>query len=335
MNVERLSVPEWNQALPDSGFSVFHTTDALGVIDAYTAGELSLFAATKGTQVVGLLPVFLRDTVIGKAAFSPPPGMGIPQLGPLLMPNSPKRRKQESVNKRFIRGVLDELELPAGRSLLRLICPPDYSDPRPFLWNEYDLETSFTYVVDVASHTEDSLLSSFSRDLRKDVRDGSEKEITLTVEGGAAARRVYRDVAERYTEQGEQPPLTGGADYVADLVESLGERARVYVARDGAGTYLSGIVVLYSNDVAMFWQGGVRTPDVNGSTNGLIHWNILTDLLDDDPIESVTGYDLVGANTERLCGYKAKFGGDLVPYYTIESAGAGMTVAKRAYQLVN
>jgi hypothetical protein len=67
----------------------------------------------------------------------------------------------------------------------------------------------------------------------------------------------------------------------------------------------------------------------------LLHWSIISDIAAGDPIESVDKYDLVGANTKRLCEYKAKFGGDLVPYYVVESAGFGMDLAKRAYQVIN
>ncbi|MFC7137880.1 hypothetical protein ACFQRB_18380 [Halobaculum litoreum] len=50
---------------------------------------------------------------------------------------------------------------------------------------------------------------------------------------------------------------------------------------------------------------------------------------------SVDTYDLMGANTERICRYKSKFGADLVPYYTVESEGAGMKAAKTAYRLMS
>jgi len=43
----------------------------------------------------------------------------------------------------------------------------------------------------------------------------------------------------------------------------------------------------------------------------------------------------MGANTERICRYKSKFGAELVPYYTLESEGRGMDAAKAAYRLVS
>lgn len=46
----------------------------------------------------------------------------------------------------------------------------------------------------------------------------------------------------------------------------------------------------------------------------------------------MTAYDLMGANTERLCRYKSKFGAELVPYFAVETSSPGMKAAKRAYQ---
>jgi hypothetical protein len=91
---------------------------------------------------------------------------------------------------------------------------------------------------------------------------------------------------------------------------------------------------LYSNDAAYFWQGGARGEYDGTSVNSLLHWRIIEDLVDDPPLDSISAYDLMGANTDRLCQYKSKFGASLVPYYTIESNGPQMELAKRAYRAI-
>jgi len=118
---------------------------------------------------------------------------------------------------------------------------------------------------------------------------------------------------------------------VHDLVTALDGRCRVYVARDGDGEYLTGLIVLYSNDAAYYWEGGSRATYDDVSVNSLLHWAIIRDIVDDAALESVDRYDLVGANTRRLCRYKAKFSPSLVPYYIVESDSKAMDVAKTAY----
>lgn len=335
MNVETLSLDEWERHLPNSGFEVFHTREALEVMDRHFPGELRLYGGFNGEQAVGLLPVFVRRRSIGRTVVSPPPSTGTPHLGPIVMSNSPKRRKREQINRQFVEGVLDELTARSSRTLLRLVCSTDYTDPRPFRWEGLDVRTDFTYHLNVGTADPEELLRSFSKSLRREIRDLTDSGVTVTVadDDRSAATLVYDDIAARYAEQGESFPLT--REYVLDLVDALDDRCRVYVARDDDGTYLTGVIVFYSNDAAYYWEGGARTTYDDSSVNSLLHWTVVRDVAVDPELEPVSRYDMVGANTPRLCEYKAKFSPDLVPYYVVESSGATMDLAKTAYSLLN
>jgi hypothetical protein len=334
MEIEQLSREEWGEALPSSGFEVFHTPAALGVLEEHTAGELKLYGGFKGDQPVGLFPVVVQDRAVGRAILSPPPGFAIPRLGPIVMPTSPKRRKQEQVNGRFAEQVLEELDVDASMTLFRTVCPTAYPDPRPYVWSNLSLDTSFTYHLDVEEDT-DEMLKSFSKSLRREVRDGKDLDVEVDVAGEDGVRTVFERTRDRYQEQDRTFALDW--PYVSDLTRKLAEedRCRTYVVRTPSGRFLSGIVVLYSNDSAYYWLGGARTDYEGTSVNSLLHWRIIQDIADGEPRESVSTYDLMGANTERLCRYKSKFGASLAPYYTLESGGAGMTAAKTAYRLVS
>lgn len=355
MRVERLDLADWGDALPADGFEVFHLPEALAAIDDHAPGDLHLYGGFKGEQAVALLPLVVRDGPLGTAAFSPPPGMAVPRLGPILMPTSPKRRKREKVNREFTEGVLDRVgidltgqlaragvdspfarrvgeQVESGLTFFRMLCGTDYGDPRPYVWDDLHVEPQFTYHLDLESTTPDAVKKSFSKSLRREIRDAEALDVTVDREGMDGAREVFEDTVDRYEEQDEALGLTW--PYVRDLLVGLDERARTYVARDPSGNYLSGITVLYSNDSAYFWQGGTRAVHEGTSVNSLVHWRIVEDILEGSPVESVTTYDLMGANTERLCRYKAKFGADLVPYYLVESSGRTMDAAKRAYRFV-
>lgn len=332
MNIERIDLDEWAGALPNQRFDVFHAPEPLSILESHTTADLHLYGGFKGEHAVALLPVFVRESAVGRAIMSPPPSMGVPHLGPVMAPNSPKRRKQESANRTFVEGVLNELDAHASSSLSRIMCHPEYSDPRPFGWAGFEIQPSFTYVLDTSSSTPDALLSSFTRSLRRDITKGEDLDLTVSIEGVEAARQEYDQIKARYAEADEPAPFTW--EYIKDIVTGLDDRCRVYTVRDGSGTFLSAVIVLYSNDVAYFWAGGTRATYENLSVNSLLHWRIIKDIIEDPPFDSVTRYDLVGANTERLCEYKAKFGADLVPYYVVESGGPAMNLAKKAYQFV-
>ncbi len=333
MDIQRIDLSEWEAALPADGFEVFHTPEALAVLDRHAAGDLHLVAGYNGDRPVGMVPLLVEERAVGKTVLSPPPAMGVHRLGPLLMPASPKRRKREKLNREFTSEVLDRFDVDESLTLLRAICPPDYADPRPWTWSGIDVTTAFTYDLETEGRSSDELLSSFSKSLRREIRDAKDLDVTVGVEDDAdAAMEIHEDTRNRYREQDETYSL--GRKYVRDLTDALREvdRCRSYVARAPDGEFITGINVLYSNDRAYFWQGGTKSIYEGVSVNSLLHWRILEDIIDDPPRESVTKYDLMGANTERLCEYKAKFGADLVPYYVVESGGTHMTFAKKAYR---
>ena len=333
MRIEQIELSDWERALPNDGFEVFHTREALEALDRHVDGELRLYGGFNGQQAVALLPLFVQKRAVGTAITSPPPSMGIPRMGPVLMPNSPKRRKQEKLNQEFADEVLEHVDVDDSLTVFRMICNAAYADPRPYVWHDMNVETNFTYELDVGASSPDELMKSFSKSLRREMRDAMDLDVEVSVEGTRGAKEIYLNTKNRYAEQGESFTMTW--DYVKDLSESLGERSRAYVVRDPDGNFLSGINVLYSNDAAYFWQGGARATYEGVSVNSLLHWRIIEDIAAGEPIESVSKYDLMGANTKRLCRYKAKFGAELVPYYVVESGGAQMNIAKKAYQLVS
>jgi hypothetical protein len=342
MRVERLTTEEWAAALPASGFEVFHTAPALSVLAEHAAGDLYLLGGFNGDRPVALVPLFVRRGPAGTAMISsPPPGFNIPHLGPIAMPQSPKRRKREKQNGEFTEKVVEAIDADDSRTLFRTVCAPTYGDPRPFRWAGFDVDAAFTYRLAVGDAPDD-LLTSFSKSLRREIRDGDESDIVVSQGDIEAAEAVYWHTAARYAEQNEE--IGSSWEYVRDLLEALDAegRYRVYTAETDDGRFLGGIIVLYSNDCAYYWLGGARAVHDGVSVSSLLHWHIVRDVAeagtgegeneDDAPLDSVDRYDLVGANTERLCRYKAKFGADLCHYYTIESAGPQMTLAKTAYE---
>jgi len=331
MNVKRIDLEEWRDALPASGYEVFHEPAALSVLADYTSAELQLYGAYKGQQAVGLLPVFVTERAVGRTVLSPPVSMSVPRLGPIITPNSPKRRKRERINRELAEAVLDTADVDDRTTLFRMTCPLEYTDPRPFRWNDFSLEPRFTYVVDLEATTLESVMNGFSKSLRREMRQLDDLDLSIETEGISSALRIYEDVADQYREYDDPVPIS--RSFLRDLLSSLPDELwRVYVARTSDGQYKSGIITLYSPDLAYFWQGGVTASYDGVSVNSLLHRTIIEDILTDPELDSVTGYDLVGANTERLCAYKAKFNSDLRQYYVVESSGLEMQLAKSTYQ---
>lgn len=331
MHIKTLTLSEWDDALPTTGFGWAHRPETLQVLDNYTTGELRLYGGFKGEQLIGLLPAVIRNELFAKAVISPPPGFGIPQMGPILMPTSPKQRKQEIVNREFTSAILDRVAAHDLLTLFGMSCSTEYADPRPYLWAGFDVETRFTYQLPLDATTPERLLQSFSREARRGIRDAEDAGVTVTVQGVDGARDIYSAHKARRNEQGDNYPVSW--EYIRDLVATLGDRIRVYVAETSNGEFASGITVVYSNDTGYSLQGGTRTDRQSGSANELLHWRIIEDILTDPALASIDRYDLGNANIESLAHYKSKYSAEPVPHYLIKS-GRLMDLAQKAYELI-
>ena len=332
MDVKEMSFSAWDAALPADGIEPFHATEALKVLDSHWAGELRLFGGFKGKEPIGLLPVFVRHHPMGRLVSSPPVGFGVGRLGPVLMPTSPKQRKREAVNKRFVRTVIETLDASEQFTLFRMVGSTTYTDPRPFKWNGFNTTPEFTYQLDVDARTAEEVLKAFSRDLRKDVRNREEVGVTIRRKKAGDITNIYQAMMDRYREQGKTQPVS--REFITDLVAAVGDRARVYVAETDSGEFLSGMIVLYTDSTAYNWKGGTKPTEIDTSVsvNNLLHWKIIEDCIEDPELESVSTYDFYTANNERLSRYKSSFNGSLATYYTVESNGVPMAVAKKAYR---
>ena len=303
---------------------LFHRLDALQVQADYTGADCHPLVGFKGQEPVGIFPAFTISKGGVSTAFSPPPNLWIPHLGPaLLNVDKLKRRKAERRHRRFVDGCLDWLDRECGPKYVHVRTGGRYDDVRPFEWNEFEIQPRHTYEVDLTPG-EDEVLASFSSDARGNIRTDDDR-YDVHVGGDDAIRRIIRQVEARHEEQGE--PYTLDPEFVVALRERLPDgMVRPYVC-EVDGEFAGGMVALVDEDRVYRWQGGAKH-DFDVPVNDLVDWAIMTDAMDED----VSRYDLVGANERRLCGYKAKFSPELVRYYSVERGTRMMNLLSDVYK---
>lgn len=284
----------------------FHQPAFLEVLDRYAGADLHLLVGRDEFGPVGLFPIFEATVGPVTTTFSPPPGMGMYQLGPVLFDeDADDYVRCESRNRRFLDACFGWISDVLQPSYFHVRAHPEYVDPRPFRWNGFELHSRFTYSVDL-DRPADELLKAFSSDARRNVRD-CEDVCTVRVGGVDAIEWILARVEERYAAQGK--PFSIDPAFVADLYESLPDgQVRPYVCKVD-GERRGGMVALEYADTIYRWQGGVK-PDAELPVNDFLDWRIMRDARE----RGVERYDLVGANTARLCEYKSKFDPSLVHY---------------------
>lgn len=318
----------WNDHVERSPHTTpFHRYEALEVLAEDSGSELYPMVGFKGQEPVGLLPIFGLSKGPISGAFSPPPDLKVSYLGPAMLNfDKLKRRKAERRHDAFVNGCVDRLDEECSPNFTQLRTGPWYDDPRPFRWNEFDVDPVYTYVVDLTPD-QDALLNSFSSDARRNATNEVDPDLEITVGDRRSVKRIITQVTERHVRQGESYRLT--PETVARLYERLGdERVRPYVCTvDGA--FVGGVVTVEDERTVYRWQGGAK-PETDVPINDRLDWRIMTDAMD----RGVEQYDLVGANNQRLCGYKAKFSPNLYTYYSLQKSTRGMGLISGLYNQV-
>lgn len=323
---DELSAAEWDDAIERSPHgTVFHRSSLLAVLATHSGGTLHRLAAFKGQELRGLFPVFELSRGPVTTGFSPPPQLGVPYLGPVLVNGGKlKRRKYERTNRALVEGTLDWLRDERSPSYIHVETGPAYGDIRPFAWNEFDVRPRYTYVVDLTPDIE-TIEQSFSQSLRRYTARRGETEFEIEEGGEAEIKFVYEQTRARYEAQGKayDVPL----DYLLDQYRQLPAGTfRPYVATHD-GDRVTGILVLQGGETVYFGEGGGK-PDVDLPVNDQLHWVIMTEAKK----RGLATYDLQGANTPRICDYKAKFNPELAPYFEAEWGTRTMRVVSDLYR---
>ncbi|MHB9286991.1 GNAT family N-acetyltransferase [Halobacteriales archaeon Cl-PHB] len=304
----------WNSHVEESPQAGgFHRAEALSVLADHADATLHRYVGHKGQEPVGVFPVFevSRGPVTG--AFSPPPQLSVPFLGPAMCNQAKlKQRKAERRHRAFLDGVLESVDEEVSPGYSKFKTGPAYDDLRPFKWHDCAVAPEYTYVIDLASDPE-TVLNRFSSDARRNVTDGATVDYAITEGDAATARQIIDQVRRRYAAQGR--PYGPTEDYVADLYEALPDRSiRPYVCHVD-GDFAGGIVAVADDRSVYRWQGGVRPEvEVDLAVNDHLDWRVMRDAMAD----GIDRYDLVGAGVPRINKYKAKFNPAVSAYHEVE-----------------
>ncbi|WP_396613398.1 GNAT family N-acetyltransferase (plasmid) [Haloferax sp. S1W] len=318
----------WDDLVEQSPMgSLFHRYDVLRVIEAHSGATLHPLVGYKGQEPVGVFPVYEISKGPVTTAFSPPPGMGIPNLGPVLFNYQKlKQRRFEKRNLAFVEGCVSWMEENLDPKYSHVVTQASYNDVRPFQWNEFTVTPKYTYDIDL-SLGEATLLDGFTRDARTSIQNTPDDAYVIEERGFEGIDYVLERINSRYDKGGGGLVLK--PQYIKDLYDTLPDGSlRVYVA-EVDGQPVSGRLTLHSADGVTLWQGSPKPDiDIDVPINDLLNWRSMVDGI----AAGKSTCNFVGANTRHLCRYKAKFNPKTNLYFEIERGTRTMSVVSDLYR---
>lgn len=208
----------------------------------------------------------------------------------------------------LVEPIVDEMR---GRGLARPIAfPVGIVDMRPWQWAGFRVSATYTYysALPLDAGNADPAVR---RKIRQAVRMG------YTCERVLGPKHVLTCLLETERRQGFSYGLTP-IDFVR-LRDLLGpERLRMYICYAPNGEPATVRVVLHaSGHPAIDWVSGTASQHLQSGATQLL----IRTVLDDLSVAGATAFDFEGANIPGVAAAKMAWGGELLPWFQVESFG--------------
>jgi len=302
----------WDRIVDSSSQgTLFHTWKWLKIAENHTDTTLYPVLGVKGETVIGILPIFYMKKYGIASAFSPPPSVAIPYLGPVIENYEKyKQSKKESIEKNFLRSIDHYIfsQLNCGFTSFSLTLN---HDPRPYKWANYQLDPIFDYHIDINQNIT-SIWQNMDANLKGHIKRTEKNGIYIENGSKEDLIDIYHSLARRYREQ--KRPITVSIEYLSELFDTFSPtNLQVFVAKQNGNT-VGGIITLSYKDHVLYWIGGAKPASANFSPNDLAQWEAIK-------FANSHGYKIyeeIGAGTERLSEFKAKYNPKLVHRYSVK-----------------
>lgn len=316
----------WDEFVDKSPYgTIFHKYEWLKIAEEHAGMKFLPVAVNKGNTVVSLLPLFIKNKYGFRLLLSPPNSCAIPHLGPVFNIPATNRYVYEKTYINIIDAIIEFVEVKLGFDYIRIIHTPQIFDIRPYLWEKYNVNPNFTYILNLKNKNEE-IYKKFYTSIRNNIKNAKKNRDILISHCMEHSYDTLSLVKERYSEQNRSFKVS--ENYIKNLMNSSFAQNIESVSLIHNGNLIAGTIDLMDRNHICSWLGTVnRKMNITGAGE-LLLWETLKEYRN----KGYTTYDLVGANTRHLCDYKAKFGPDLVQYFVVYKASVK---GKLALKLMN
>ncbi len=268
-------------------------------------GEQALFYQAKADQeTIAFACLFDGKLKWASALITPPfaPHNGF-QVLPLSNPNAHVDRKKLMES---FAALIDEEKM----MIKHFAFPVDCVDLQAFYWKKYKLTTRYTYQMDL-SRSEDDLFQSMDSKLRNVIRKAEKDELAFSQHSS-----LGEDGKTLILEANQELAPNQRKDLLSRL-ESVdtNEQLLVYTAHQN-GALKAVNVVCQSLDTHYYLFSGFERVDAHNGAGPALIWFAIQSA----KRAGMRLFDFEGSMLPDVERYFRKFGGTLIPYYSVSKA---------------
>lgn len=303
---------EWDVLVEQSPHgTLFHTWDWLKIVEKHIDSKFYPIMLYKGTNLVGIYPIFLRKKAFVRFAFSPPPKAYLLYLGPVIKEyENMKQDKKEStmiqIQKEVDRFLFSELKC----NYVRIRSSPGLFDSRPLRWAGYEIMPHYTYRIDLIKGVK-NVWEQFDRKLRVDINRAKREGITVEEGNNKDIDFIHYSLSRRYIEQDLTP--SDHRKFLLDLYNKFfPTNMRIFIAKY-EGESVGGTIFLCYKDIMYLWVGVPKSELKGISPNDMVQWEAINWACEN----GCRYYEEMDAGDDiRLRHFKSKYNPELAIWYT-------------------
>lgn len=315
----------WDRFVDNSPHALlFHRWDYLKIVEKHTGYKLLPYGVYAGEELICIFPLFYKNYFGLKMLFSPPPRICLPYLGFVMSPvyDTLKERKKES----YLNDVVKEINkviaiLSAGYISISTV--PGYMDARPFKWTNFDVNLNYTYRIDLDRNVNE-IWDGFSKDCRQRIKSINKLDVRL--EESKDIDHFYRLMYNTYHQQGLNSPLLS-SNYLKDVLSTFPDNIKLYYLYVNDGITDAELVYSYKGNMKL-WLGGMTIHKTLQGNQEYSTW----ELIKKAKAEEYKEFEIVGANTKRLCKYQSKFNPSTCMFLSMDRKGMTGKAAELFYK---
>jgi hypothetical protein len=313
----------WDRFIDMNGTStLFHKWNALKTVEKHTGYKLLTYGFYKTDELFAIFPLYTKSQYSIKMLFSPPPQTCIPYLGYILKDEfyGFRQEKKEEYQNLLKDDLLAEIK-KINPDYIHVSLIPEINDVRQFIWNHYEIELNYTYILDLTADLE-KIWAGFTRTRRQHIKKAEEMNIEIqNVENGDL---LFEMITKRYIDQKLNSPIIS-KDYLNDLKKLYPDNISFHIAKMGEKIIGSEAIINYK-DTYMDWLGSTK-PEVKVPVNELLVWENIKK----SKLMSNIKMDLVGANHENISTFKSRFEPTLKLSFIVSKKNTRGRLAEFAY----
>ena len=224
---------EWDKLVENSPYgTIFHTWEWLKIAEKQTNSKLYPLIGYKGTEPVGVYPLFLIKKKGIKLVFSPPSNTLLLYLGPAFVNfDRMKQSRRESLFAEFQTEVDEFVTSELKGNYARIRTAPGLLDSRPLRWSGYEVEPLYTYMIDLNKGV-DYVWTGLNRKLRVSIEKTKKEGVSVEMGAKEDLEFIRSSLYTRFEKQGLKPSKGYYKEYLAELYDAFyPENMKRFVAK--------------------------------------------------------------------------------------------------------